>query len=91
MKPYTISKTGWLRTSDADCSKTYRGYEVLNPSGFVIAETNTWRVARKIADALNAQARWERARVEAAQQFVRDHEFLFRDSRAELAATRNTP
>jgi hypothetical protein len=49
---YTIRQMFW----DVD------RYEVLNPSRVPIAKDLSWRVARKIADALNEQRETERRR-----------------------------
>ena len=46
MKGYTIQREDWLDV---------RSYKLLNPFGHIIAEGLSWRTARKIADALNAQ------------------------------------
>lgn len=55
---YTIRPGSWLVRSPEGIARVDR-YHVVNPAGVDIAHGCSWRVARKIADALNGITRHE--------------------------------
>ena len=86
-KPYSIRREPRSGTYlDTD-------YDVVNPSGLSIASCRTWRSARAIADALNAQAehrrlvKQERTRINEIRALQSEYAAI----RSARAAVKGTP